>query len=278
MTTGEALQTGTERLRESGSVSPELDAEILLAFALKMERTALFRNPERVLPAKAQAQFAGLLNRRVRREPIAYLVGHKEFYDHDFFVDRNVLIPRPESEMNVETFLEMFQRSAELTIADIGTGSGCLAVTLALFYPNAKIIATDISEQALNVARKNAERFNVQNRITFLIGNLLEPLTEHNKLDAVIANLPYVPDEERRANPDLAYEPVLALSGIKEPEQLYAEFFEQWKARPDHPVALLEIHPAMRDFLEHETECLGISATFKQDLAGKDRVMIVGTL
>lgn len=275
MNTQEALQTGTERLRESGSLSPELDTEILLAFALKMKRVALFRTLERILPAKAREQFSELVNRRVRREPIAYLVGHKEFYGHDFVVDRNVLIPRPESELVIETFLEMFQRSAELTIADIGTGSGCLAVTLALLCPKANMIATDISEQALNIARKNTERYNVQNRITFLTGNLLEPLEQQSKLDVIVANLPYVPDEERRANPDLACEPVLALSGTKEPEQLFAEFLEQWKARQDHPVLLLEIHPNMRPFLEHEAERLDKAITFKHDLAGKSRVAVL---
>lgn len=275
MTISEALQTGTERLRESGSLSPELDAEILLAFALKTERTALFRTMERALSEKAREKFAALLNRRVRREPIAYLVGHKEFYGHDFLVDRNVLIPRPESELIIETFLEMFQRSVELTIADVGTGSGCLAVTLALLYPNANIIVTDISEQALHVARKNADRYNVAGRIRFLSGNLLEPVMKQEKIDAIVANLPYVSDEERMANPDLAYEPVLALSGAKEPEQTYTEFLEQWKARHDHPVAFLEIHPKMRDFLERKMEHLGISATFKQDLAGKDRVAVL---
>ncbi len=275
MTITEVLRKGTELLQKSLIDSAPLDAEILLAFVLEVERSALFRDPERALSAEQQEQFTKFVDRRAKHEPVAYLVGHKEFYGRDFVVDQHVLIPRPESELLIEQCKEHMIIHSYRTIADIGTGSGCLAVTLALEFPNVHVIATDISQEALRVARENAERYHVTERVTFLWGNLLEPLKEHSKLDVIVANLPYVPVKERGANPDLSHEPDLALSGMKKTEVLFAEFLDQWSARPDHPIAFLEIHPAMREFLEREAERRGISMTFQQDLSGKDRVIML---
>lgn len=275
MTVREALAIGTERLHEAGIPSAALDTELMLATILGGTKEDLLRSPERFLAPSKQQAFASVLNRRIKREPIAYITGHKEFYGRDFLVTRDVLIPRPETEHLIEQILERFADDGHWVFADIGTGSGCLALTLALEFPNAKIIATDISEQALTVTKQNAEHHRVSSRIRFAHGDLLEPIRKVGTIDAIVANLPYVPRQELMQNPDLAYEPVLALSGQTEPETLYKRILEQWYARGQRPMLLLEIHPNLWPMLEHENKKIGVSATCIKDLAGHNRVVVV---
>lgn len=276
MTVGEALKTCCRTLADAGLESAALDAEVLLAFVLDANRSTLLQSPERILTNAELDAYMQLTRRRARREPVAYLTGQKMFYGRAFTVSRDVLIPRPESELLIETCLKTFPASKSLTIADIGTGSGCLAITLALEYPHAKIIATDISDVALKVARRNAELHNVSGRITFAVGDMLEPIGKET-LDCIIANLPYVPNEELAANPDLAFEPIIALRGAHTPQKTYRHFFEQLRTRTDHPTTLIEIHPNLREFVERESAHSGTTTTFIKDLAGKDRVAVIQT-
>jgi len=190
-----------------------LEAELLLRHILDIDRVQLYRDIDYELSAEQHQSFWQLVERRLKGEPSAYITGHREFYGLDFFIDRRVLIPRPESELLVEKAIELAQSSTLATVADIGTGCGAIAVSLALNLPGVKICAIDISPAALEVARLNCRRHGVKDRICLLQGDLLEPLPE--PVDLIIANLPYVKtvDMPRTGTEQLSFEPPLALDG-----------------------------------------------------------------
>ncbi len=215
----EVLSNARARLRAAAISSANLDAAVLLAWVLGMERAALYAYPEREVPPETQAAFEALLARRLRGEPVAYLLGHKEFMGLDFLTDRRALIPRPETELLVEMALvELGRRGAaalgDLRVADIGTGTGAIAIALAVNEPRLPLIyATDISAEALELAAENARRLGVAERLCLLQGDLLEPLPE--PVDVLLGNLPYIADSEGVIlAPDVRdYEPHLALFG-----------------------------------------------------------------
>jgi release factor glutamine methyltransferase len=184
---------------------------MLLAHVLECTVSELFVHPERVLTGEEAAAYRALVARRARHEPVPYLVGHREFLDLDLQVDRRVLVPRPETEVLIERAMDVAQRWARPRIADVGTGSGAIAISLAVHLPQASVYALDRSAGALQIARQNAERYDVAGRITFLHGDLLAPLDDPVHL--IVANLPYVSEDEYAALPvDIRlYEPRQAL-------------------------------------------------------------------
>ncbi len=195
----------------------QLEAEVLLCHQLRTDRTRLYSHLDEQIGLEKLRAYGSLVERRASREPVAYIVGHREFFGLDFLVDRRVLIPRPETELLVETVLERlvplaFSRDSWL-IADIGTGCGAVAVSLAVNLPQATIFATDISADALEVAAANGERHGVIERITIRQGDLLEVLP--CAVDVIVANLPYVEHSVLAyLDPDVrGFEPVLALDG-----------------------------------------------------------------
>ena len=195
--------------------TPKLDAELLLCHTLKKERSWLIAHADDVLDEATINDFNILLARRIRREPVAYITGEKEFWSRSFHVNSNVLIPRPETEHLIEAVQGHFpKQQAEYSFCDIGTGSGCIAITLACEYPKARIIATDISSQALSVARRNAERHGVSDRITFVQGDMFAALPKNTaSFDAIISNPPYVAQHEMdELEAELDFEPQHALS------------------------------------------------------------------
>lgn len=274
MTVRDALTWLTESFRLHGITSAELDAELLVAAALRTSREELFARPERVIAPSKKGLLRGFLKRRTNHEPVAYITRRKAFYGRVFSVNEHVLIPRPETEQLVEDAVSRLEENASVTIADIGTGSGCIAVTLAKERPKSRIIAVDLSRGALAVAQANAEEHRARSRITFLHGNLLEPIAGRH-VDLVVANLPYVPDHEVRANPDLAYEPLLALRGQIGPDRTLKSFLDQWYAREDRPPCILEIHPNQAERLTAENEKIGVHVSIKKDLAGRDRIAVL---
>lgn len=211
MTIRQALGQAGKILAAEGIQNHNLESELLLRHSLKMDRTRLFMEMDTGLSARQQAEFLRLIERRASGEPAAYLTGRREFYGLDFLVNRNVLIPRPESELLVEKAIETAKNYPSLTIADIGTGSGAIAVSLAVNLPRALIYATDISTSALEVALTNCRQHGVTERVRILEGNLLEPLPE--RVDIIIANLPYVPTPELADVNTAGFEPSLALDG-----------------------------------------------------------------
>ncbi|OGY29733.1 MAG: protein-(glutamine-N5) methyltransferase, release factor-specific [Candidatus Woykebacteria bacterium RIFCSPHIGHO2_12_FULL_45_10] len=207
----------------------QTEAGILLASVLKKDRTFLHAYPEKQLTEGQNLKFVSLLKRRKNSEPLAYILGYKEFYGLKFLVSHDVLIPRAETEDLVEAALDKIKGLTRPVVADIGTGSGCIAISIAVNNPRTKIYATDISKKALEVARKNARLHGVTDQITFLEGNLLDPLKED--LDLIVANLPYIPEKRYHDLPTeiKEYEPKLALFSEQKPLSLYQILFSQAK-------------------------------------------------
>lgn len=212
-----ALIWGRGVLTEAEVDSPHLDAELLLAHALRWQRARLYTHAEQVLQPQERARYAELIARRAQREPLAYLVGHQEFYGLDFLVDRRVLIPRPETEVVVERAIaegtHFLEGTGCLAIADVGTGCGAIAIALALHLPSAEVYAIDSSALALDVAARNCCRHGVEERVHLLQGYLLGPLGQ--SVDLIVANLPYVALAEVAAlSPEISrYEPRRAWDG-----------------------------------------------------------------
>ncbi|HLZ47615.1 MAG TPA: peptide chain release factor N(5)-glutamine methyltransferase [Candidatus Limnocylindria bacterium] len=208
-TRGDARAQATERLRASGATTPALDADVLLAHALGVPKEALVAHPEVELSAEERRRLDALMAERERGVPVAYLRGTKEFYGLSFAVDARVLVPRPETETLVDAVRE-HAAGRRLTVLDVGTGSGAIAIALAASEPQLRVIATDVSRDALAVARANARAHRVE--IDFREGDLLAPVTE--LVDVVAANLPYLRDEDLAQlvgeRTSLAYEPRVA--------------------------------------------------------------------
>jgi release factor glutamine methyltransferase len=212
----ERLADARETLIRAGIPAEEaaLDAEVLARHVLDCDRATLLTRARDPLPSAFDRLYHALIARRVAREPVAYIVGHREFWGLEFDVTPAVLIPRPETELVVEEALASLpRRDIVRHIIDVGTGSGCLAVTLAVEFPPANVTATDTSHEALAVAYRNADRHNVIGRITFVQADVLKDLTE--PADLIVSNPPYVPaGDAATLQAEVArYEPASALYG-----------------------------------------------------------------
>jgi release factor glutamine methyltransferase len=208
MRVDEALATATQYLQLS-SDSPRLDAEALLAHALQISRSMLFAYPERALTKVEQDIFLTLTERRLVGEPIAYLLGSKEFWSLTLGVNSQTLIPRPETELLVELALSKLPEQDKLMIADLGTGSGAIALSIAKERPKWFVCATDINSETLAVAHKNAANLEIKN-IIFKIGSWCNALSDSQKWDAILSNPPYIAEDDSNLEL-LSYEPKRAL-------------------------------------------------------------------
>ncbi|HEB58299.1 MAG TPA: peptide chain release factor N(5)-glutamine methyltransferase [Gammaproteobacteria bacterium] len=205
-----AAQLAAARQRLTESDSARLDAEILLAHVLGVSRTHLHTWPEEVLDPAVQTSFSALIERRATGEPVAYLVGEQEFWSLPLRVTPDTLIPRPETELLVEQALARIPARADWRIADLGTGSGAIALALAHECPGCTVTATDRSEAALAVARDNARQLHISN-VTFLVGEWFAPLQGH-RYHVIVANPPYVAvDDPHLQQGDVRFEPIEAL-------------------------------------------------------------------
>ena len=215
MTVGAALEEAARLLNAAGVETPRWDAQLLLAWTLKARREDLARAPERALTGREQVIFDKAVSLRALRRPLPYITGEAWFYGRAFKINRAVLIPRPDTEDLARAALEAVKAIPSPRLADIGTGSGCLAVTLALERPDAQLWATDLSRDALKTACKNVVRYGLTERITLLPGDLLAPLPPTLRFDAVVSNPPYITQAEvPQLQPEVqGYEPHLALSG-----------------------------------------------------------------
>ena len=281
----EAIDQATQSLILAKRDNARLDAQVLLSSVLLVERSYLYTYPDQVLTSEQNQLFREFIQRRSQDEPVAYLVGHKEFYGLDFLVDKRVLIPRPETELLVDVTLKVCSKMLEAghmpVIADIGTGSGIIPITLAVLEPRLPYVyAIDISSDALEVASENCHRHQVEDRVRLLQGDLLEPLPE--PVDVVTANLPYVGTDESEDIPlDVkAYEPHIALFSGPLGLDLLLRFFQsmqQSQKLKTGATILLEIgyrqtdalNSIIRDTLPQAT------LTFTKDLAGWNRVLQV---
>lgn len=211
MTIKQALSHARETLVAANIENPSLESELILRHVLQIDKVQLYLQPERALSPEEDRKFWSLIQRRLNHEPTVYITGHREFYGLDFCVDSSVLIPRPETELLVEKVLELAQNHPLSTIAEVGTGCGAIAISLALNLPQTRIYATDISASALKVALSNCQKHGVMNRICLMEGDMLDPLPE--PVDLIVANLPYVRESELTQINTLGFEPSLALNG-----------------------------------------------------------------
>jgi len=188
----EVLKLSADYLQKHGSDSSRLDAELLLAHALNLQRLDLYLKFDRPLGEPELAAYRALLARRGKGEPVAYLVGRKEFMGLAFEVTRDVLVPNPDTEVLVQRAVAIARETeGPVRVADVGTGSGCIAISIAHYAPNSEMWASDISPQALEVAARNVSRHGLDGRVHLVRGDLMEPFS--GKFDLVCANLPYVP-------------------------------------------------------------------------------------
>ncbi len=216
MTTREALGRAQVLLTAAQIDTPRLDAQLLLAWTMKLRREDIARDPERLLPPRELLIYNKAVDLRARRRPLPYITGEQWFYGRPFKINRAVLIPRPETELLVQATLEVITNVPSPHIADIGTGSGCIAVTLACERPDAHLWGADLSPDALKTARKNGVRHGVLGRVSLVEGDLLAPLAALPPFHAIVSNPPYVTEAQMPGlQPEVRdYEPALALSGL----------------------------------------------------------------
>jgi release factor glutamine methyltransferase len=272
------LQTITDRLTQADVDAPRLSAEVVLAHALELSRTQLLAQADRPLTPEQFARAQRDLDRLVNNEPLAYVVGHREFYDIDLLTDARALIPRPETECLVEYAIQIMADRSAPFIADVGTGCGAIAVTLAKHLPRAHVIATDLSADAVDLARTNAQRNGVDARIAFRLGSILEPITE--TLDLLAANLPYIDDKDwpYLAKTIRGHEPMMAFIGGPDGLDLVRTLLRD-ASRVLHPgsVILLEIGAYHGDAVT-EIALLNFPQArveIKPDYAGLDRLAVI---
>jgi len=278
----EALQSATQTLLKAGISDASIEAQLLLGYVLGMSKTQVYTEPERALTQAETERLRHLVQRRLNREPIAYILQRCEFFGIDFYVDYDAFIPRPETEILVEEAIKLAehlaQRKEQIEIADIGTGCGAIAISLALAIPKAKIYATDISASALKVAQVNCRRHGVNGRVELLQGDLLAPLPQ--AVDIVVANLPYIKDcEFKDLSPEIInFEPMMALAGGKDGLDKIRQLLEQMSGKLNSGGSfLLEVGQGQGETVK----CLvskyfpGASIKLIPDLGGIDRVVEV---
>ena len=283
MILSEALQSTTQTLRRTRIDDASVEAELLLGHVLGISKTQLYTEPERSLTSAETKQLRRLVQRRLDPEPTAYILGHCEFYGIDFYVNYHTLIPRPETELIVEQAVEfahcISQPRKQITIADVGTGCGAIAVSLALALPQAKIYATDISASALQVAEMNCRRHAVSSQVELLQGNLLEPLSQ--PVDMIVANLPYIKScEFRDLSPEVRnFEPTTALAGGEDGLGKIQQILEQMPGKLNYGGCfLLEIGQGQGRMVTSLINSYFPQASmeFISDLGGIERVVKVG--
>jgi release factor glutamine methyltransferase len=266
----EALLAARARLA-AVSKNPRRDAEVLLAHLLGCGLTALLTHPERILSPAEGNQFETLIRRRLASEPVQYITGVQEFFALEFEVSRDVLIPRPETEHLVEAVLARFGRESEPRIIDVGTGSGAIAVALAHALPRARVTALDLSTAALAVARRNAQRHGVMERMTLLQSDLLASV-ESSEFDAVVSNPPYIAAGEMLEPQVFEYEPHSALFAGPTGLEVYERLIPQARRvlKPDGWL-MLEMGYGQRRALEKMLSDW-TAVSFLNDLQGIPRV------
>ncbi len=267
----------TQHFEKLGLDSPRLTAEVLLAHVLHTSRVRLYTDLERPLEASELAAYRGLITRRAAGEPTSYVTGTREFYGRTFAVDARVLVPRPETELLVEAVLQAVPRDAEVRVLDLCTGSGCVGITVALERPRARVLATDVSPDAVEVARANATALGSADRFEARIGDLLDPVAGEAPFDVIVANPPYVPAGELPTLPaEVRREPRLALDGGPDGLEVVRRITREAPTRlvPGGLLAL-EIGDGQGPAVHSLLEAAGYgSVRIERDLARHDRLAL----
>jgi len=286
VTLKEALSCARVVLTASTIEDVPLECELLVRHALGINRVQLYTDLSYELSFKQEEIFWQIAKRRVNHEPTAYITGHSEFYGLDFHIDPRVLIPRSESELLVDQALEFagkhsIKKQHPYLIAEVGTGSGAIAISIALHLPQAKIYASDISAPALEVAAINCQRHTVTSQIELLLGDMLEPFPE--PVDLIVANLPYIKDSEiKKLSPEIQmFEPMLALTGGKDGLNKVRQLLDQAIGKLKSGGSMLlelgeEQAPEAMSSVKHYLP--GASVELVPDLLGIDRVLKISSI
>lgn len=276
----EAVQQTHRTLEASHIPDARLEAEVMLMNVMRLQRQDLFSQQETELSTQHEHALAQILERRLKREPLAYILQYKEFYGVNLLVNPNVLIPRPETECLVEHALFMAlmgMETPELVIADVGTGTGAIAINLALHLPAARIFAVDCADEALDVAAYNIRAHNVVDRVRLGKGDLLEPVPE--PVDLILANLPYIPtDRLPSLQPEVRWEPALALDGGADGLDLARRLLQQAPGKlKEHGIILLELDPEQMPVVEELAKDIfpGTELSVEKDLSQRDRIFVI---
>ena len=276
----EAVQQTHRTLEASHIPDARLEAEVMLMNVMRLQRHDLFSQQETEVSPQQEEALAHILERRLQREPLAYILQYKEFYGVNLLVNTDVLIPRPETECMVEHALFMAlmgMETPELVIADVGTGTGAIAINLAMHLPAARIFAVDYADAVLDVAAYNIRAHNVGDRVTLGKGDLLEPIPE--PVDLILANLPYVPSGRiPDLQPEIRWEPQQALDGGPDGLDLIRRLLQQAPSKlKEHGIVLLELDPEQVPAVQAMAEEIFPEAemSVEKDLAQRDRIFVI---
>jgi release factor glutamine methyltransferase len=272
LTIVEVLKLSADYLQKHGSDSPRLDAELLLAHALRLRRLDLYLKFDQSLDEAQLARYRGLVARRGKGEPVAYLVGHREFMGLDFEVTPDVLVPNPDTEVLVQRAVAIArEHERPLRVADVGTGSGCIAISIARYAPNTDVWASDISQAALDVAARNVGRHELAERVHLNRGDLMDGMS--GDFDVICANLPYV-DASAQLPAEVRAQPAQALYAAGGGAALVGRLLSGAPGRLRAGGRVLaEIDPAILDAVAPEAERGFSGHRVLRDAGGHERVL-----
>lgn len=270
------LKNAKDCLQKAFIPTYSLDAEILLSYVLEKDKIFLFLNPNFIVAHQLKLEFEKLLKRRLKHEPIAYIIGKKEFWGLCFIVNKYTLIPRPDSETLIELALKLFTSKEEvIEILDIGTGTGCIAISLLTEFQNSKAMAIDINNKTLQIAKRNREKHHVTKRLKLIRSNLFEKVPKDKRFDIIISNPPYIPTNTNLDNNVVNFEPYTAL--FAEEDGLY--FYKQIAASTNqflkpNGVVILEIGIGQTKKVSDIFKNQGLKLiAIQKDLSGIDRAI-----
>ncbi len=271
MTIKEILNWASNKLKFLNS--PQLDAEVLLSFVLKKDKIYLYTYPEKSLTITQIKKYISLINKRRNYVPVAYLTHHKEFYNLNFYINKNVLVPRPATEILVDQSISLINKYNLKTLADIGTGSGCIAISIKKNLPQIKVYANDINKKALWVAKKNAQLN--KTKIIFKHGDLLTPY-KHLPIDIFVANLPYLSHKIYQKEKSIKHEPKQALfaknQGLKYIEDVILQI-ENLDYKPKF--LLIEFDPWQKKIIINKTKKYNYKTKIIKDFDQLDRTLTI---
>ena len=271
----EIIKKTEKFFQERGIDTPRLDTELLIGSVLKMDRIQLYMNYDLPLSEVELNQIRNFVRRRATREPVAYITGEKDFYAHTFYVEPGILCPRPDTETLVEQALLRIPKSGDFFVADVGTGSGCVGLSIAMERPDVKVFATDISDIAIRCTKKNVAHLHLQKRVAILRGPYLDPVPPDRTIDMLVSNPPYIPTNViEQLEPEVQkHEPKLALDGGNDGLQCYRALAVQASSRAI-PHVLVEIGFDQAEDVMNIFQQKGYEhCTLHHDLSGTPRVV-----
>lgn len=268
------LQYGTQYLKKKGVETARLDAELILSHLLSKERVYLYAHPEQLIDADTKESFIALIKERAARFPLAYVIGRKEFFGRDFSVEKGVFCPRPETELLIEEYLKTFGNRRNLKTCEIGTGTGAISITIALEHPFSTLFACDISKKAINLTKKNINRYALSDRVFICYSNLLASFKK-GLFHCIVSNPPYLSKEDYlQAEPEVRKEPVKALMSknrglfaIKKIIRTSKEYLS------DGGYLFIEIGDGQGEEVANYANKNGFVSEIIFDLAGKERIL-----